>query len=173
LVFHFEISKTWSFQIKKIILTAFVACTVSLAFAESGTYEGISSGTTSVTTNDFGNNKYSISNTSYTGRILKSTVSYFKVGSISVVQCLGVATVENSKSVSNGTCLSTDSDGDKSRVNFVRNEITPQGFNGTLEIVGLTGKYENVKGTCTYVAVRQVLNSTIHLSNQTKCSVSK
>ena len=84
---------------KKIILTAFVACTVGLAFAESGTYEGISGGTVSVTTNDFGDNKYSISNTSYTGRIVKSTVSYFKVGSISVLQCLGVATVENSKSV--------------------------------------------------------------------------
>ena len=158
---------------KKIILTAFVACTVGLAFAESGTYEGISGGTVSVTTNDFGDNKYSISNTSYTGRIVKSTVSYYKVGSINVTQCLGIATVENSKSVSNGTCLSTDSDGDKSRLNFVRGESTPQGFNGTTEVVGLTGKYENVKGTCTYVAVRQVLNSTIHLSNQTKCSVSK
>ena len=158
---------------KKIILTAFVACTVGLAFAESGTYEGLSSGTVSVTTNDFGNNKYSISNTSFTNRVVNSTVSFYKVGSISVSQCLGIATVENSKSVSNGTCLSTDSDGDKSRINFVRDESTPQGFNGTLEIVGLTGKYENVKGTCTYVAVRQVLNSTIHLSNQTKCSVSK
>ena len=157
---------------KKIILTAFVACTVGLAFAESGTYEGLSSGTTSVTTNDFGNNKYSISNTSYTNRILKSTVSYFKVGSISVLQCLGISTVENSKSASNGTCLSTDSDGDKSRFNFVRTEITPQGFNGTTEIVGLTGKYEKVKGTCTYDAVRLVLNGTIHLSNYVKCSVS-
>ena len=158
---------------KKIILTAFVACTVGLAFAESGTYEGLSSGTVSVTTNDFGNNKYSISNTSFTNRVVNSTVSFYKVGSISVSQCLGIATVENSKSAGNGTCLITDSDGDKSRSNFVRTEITPQGFNGTTEIVGLTGKYENVKGTCTYAAVRQVLNSTIHISNQTKCSVSK
>ena len=158
---------------KKLILTAFVACSMGLVYAESGTYEGLSSGTTSVTTNDFGNNKYSISNTSYTGRILKSTVSFYKVGAISVLQCLGVATVENSKNEGSGTCLSTDSDGDKSRVNFVRDEITPQGFNGTLEIVGLTGKFEKVKGKCTYVVVRQVLNSTIHLSNQSKCSVSK
>ena len=94
---------------KKIILTVFVACTVGLAYAESGTYEGLSSGTTSVTTNDFGNNKYSISNAIYTSRILNSTVSYFKVGAISVLQCLGVSTVENSKSANNGTCLSTDS----------------------------------------------------------------
>ena len=158
---------------KKIILTAFIACTVCLAFAESGTYEGLSSGTTTVTTNDFGNNKYSISHTIYTGRILKSTVSYFKVGSISALQCLGISTLENSKNASNGTCLSTDSDGDKTRVNFVRDEITPQGFNGTTEVVGLTGKYENVKGTCTFVNVRQTLNSTIYLSTITKCSVTK
>ena len=157
----------------KIILTAFVACTMGLACAESGTYESIAGGTVSTTTNDFGNNKYSITNTSYTGRILKSTVSFYKVGSINVSQCLGVATVENSKSANNGTCLSTDSDGDKSRLNFVRGESTPQGFNGTVEIVGLTGKYENVKGTCTYDLVRLVLNSTIHLSNHVKCSVSK
>ena len=158
---------------KKLILTAFVACSVGLSFAESGTYEGISSGTLSVTTNDFGNNKYSITNTIYTSRILKSTVSFYKVGAISVLQCLGVATVENSKSAGNGTCLSTDSDGDKSRVNFVRGETTPQGFNGTTKVVGLTGKYENVKGTCTFVNVRQTLNSTIHLSTITKCSVTK
>ena len=67
---------------KKIILTAFVACTVGLAFAESGTYEGLSSGTTTVTTNDFGNNKYSISNTSFTNRVVNSTVSFYKVGSL-------------------------------------------------------------------------------------------
>ena len=158
---------------KKIILTAFVACTVGFAFAESGTYESTAGGIVSVTTNDFGNNKYSISNTSYTGRIVKSTVSYYKVGSINATQCLGIATVENSQSVSNGTCLSTDSDGDKSSINFVRGESTPQGYNGTLEIVGLTGKFENVKGTCTFVNVRQTLNSTIHLSTATKCSVSK
>ena len=158
---------------KKIILTVFVACTVGLAYAESGTYEGLSSGTTSVTTNDFGNNKYSISNAIYTSRILNSTVSYFKVGAISVLQCLGVSTVENSKSANNGTCLSTDSDGDKLRVNFVRGESTPQGFNGTTEVFGLTGKFENVKGTCTFANVRQTLNSTIHLSTITKCSVTK
>ena len=100
-------------------------------------------------------------------------MSYYKVGSINVTQCLGIATVENSKSASNGTCLSTDSDGDKVRVNFVRGESTPQGFNGTTDVVGLTGKYENVKGTCTFVNIRQALNSTIHLSTITKCSVSK
>ena len=44
---------------KKLFLTAFIACTVGLACAESGTYESIAGGTVSTTTNDFGNNKYS------------------------------------------------------------------------------------------------------------------
>ena len=158
---------------KKIILTAFVACTLGFAFAESGQFETVSAGTVTVATNDFGNSKYSITNTTYTSSVINSNVSFFKVGAISVLQCLGVATVENSKSANNGTCLSTDSDGDKVRVNFVRGETTPQGFNGTTKIVGLTGKYENVKGTCTFINVRQTLNSTIHLSTITKCSVSK
>jgi hypothetical protein len=158
----------------KKILTAIV-CLISVAsaLAESGQFETVSAGTVTVATNDFGNSKYSITNTIYTSRVINSTVSFYTVGAISVSQCLGIATVENSKNEGSGTCLSTDSDGDKSRVNFVRTESTPQGFNGTLEIVGLTGKFENVKGTCTYVVVRQVLNSTIHLSNQSKCSVSK
>jgi hypothetical protein len=63
---------------KKIILTVIAACSVGLAFAESGTYEGLSSGTVSNTTNDLGNNKYSITNTIYTTRILNSTVSFYK-----------------------------------------------------------------------------------------------
>ena len=70
---------------KKLILTAFVACSMGLAYAESGTYESLSSGTVSVTTNDFGNNKYSITNTSYTSRILNSTVSFYKVGGVDPV----------------------------------------------------------------------------------------
>ena len=42
---------------KKLILTVIAAFSVGLAFAESGTYESLSSGTVSVTTDDFGNNK--------------------------------------------------------------------------------------------------------------------
>ena len=158
---------------KKIILTVIAVCSVGLACAESGTYETVSAGIASITTNDFGDSKYSITNTSYTSRVINSTVSFYKVGAISVSQCLGIITVENSKTNGNGACSSSDSDGDKLRLNYVRGDSTPQGFIGTVEIVGLTGKFENVKGTCTFDVVRHVLNSMIHLSNHVKCSVSK
>jgi len=86
---------------------------------------------------------------------------------ISIVVFLVVSLRNTDGTVFQGT------NSDKSRLNFVRGESTPQGFNGTVEIVGLTGKFENVKGTCTFDVVRHVLNSTIHLSNHVKCSVSK
>jgi len=170
-VFHFETSTTWSFQMKKIILTAFVACTVGLAFAESGTYEIVSGGIASITTNDFGDSKYSISNTSYTSRVINSTVSFYKVGAISVSQCLGVATVENSNTSGNGTCTGSDSDGDKWRLNYVRGDSTPQSVTGSAEMIGLTGKYVNAKGSCTYDQRRLIKDGVIHLATLVKCSV--
>jgi hypothetical protein len=156
---------------KKIILTAFVACTVGLAFAESGTYEIVSGGIASTKTNDFGDSKYSISNTSYTSRVINSTVSFYKVGAISAVQCLGIMTVENSNISGNGTCFSSDSDGDKFRLNYVRGNSTPQSVTGTAEMIGLTGKYANAKGSCTYDQRSLVKDGVIHLTSLLKCSV--
>jgi len=171
LVFHFEISTTWSYQMKKIILTAFVACSVGLACAESGTYETVSAGIASITTNDFGDSKYSITNTIYTSRVINSTVSFYKVGAISVSQCLGIITVENSKTSGNGACSSSDSDGDKLRLNYVRVDSTPQSVTGTAEMIGLTGKYVNAKGSCTFDQRRLIKDGVIYLTTLLKCSV--
>ena len=156
---------------KKIILTALVACTAGLACAESGTIEIVSAGIVSTATNDFGDSKYSISNSSYTSRVINSTVSFYKVGAISVSQCLGVATVENSKTSGNGTCSSTDSDGDKVRLNYVRGDSTPQSVTGTAEMIGLTGKYVNAKGSCTYDQRSLVKDGVIHITSLLKCRV--
>ena len=156
---------------KKIILTALVACTVGLACAESGTYEIVSGGIASITTNDFGDSKYSITNSSYTSSVINSTVSFYKVGAISAVQCLGIITVENSKTSGNGTCSSTDSDGDKVRLNYVRGDSTPQSVTGTAEMIGLTGKYANAKGSCTFDQRRLVKDGVIHITSLLKCRV--
>jgi hypothetical protein len=173
LVFHFEISTTWSYQMKKILVTAFVACTVGLAFAESGQFETVSAGTVTVATNDFGNSKYSITNTTYTSSVINSNVSFFKVGSISVSQCLGTITIENSNASGGGSCLATNSDGDKWRLNYVRVDGTPQSVTGTAEMIGLTGKFVNVKGSCNYDQKRLVKDGLVHVTTLLKCSVSK
>ena len=158
---------------KKIILTAFLACTVGLAFAESGQFETVSAGTVTVATNDFGNSKYSITNTTYTSSVINSNVSFFKVGAISVSQCLGTITIENSMTSGVGTCTASDSDGDKWRLNYVRGDSTPQSVTGNAEMIGLTGKLVNVKGTCNYDQRRLIKDAIIHVTTLLKCSVSK
>ena len=157
----------------KKILTAIV-CLISVAsaVAESGQFESVSAGTVTVATNDFGNSRYSITNTSYTGTVIKSNVSFNPVGNISVSQCLGIVTVENSMTSGSGACMASDTDGDKWRLNYVRGDSTPQSVTGTAEMIGLTGKFVNVKGPCTYEQKRLVKDGVIHVTTLLKCSVS-
>lgn len=158
----------------KKLFTAFV-CLISVAsaIAESGQFETVSNGTVTVTTNDFGSSKYSITNVHYTSRVISSNLSFFSVGTVNVSECLGVTAVENSKSTGSGTCLGTDTDGDKWRLNYVRGDSNSQAITGTGELIGLTGKYANAKGTCSYDQKRLVLDGVVHVSTLLKCSVSK
>ena len=157
----------------KKILTAIV-CLISVAsaVAESGQFESVSAGTVTVATNDFGNSRYSITNTSYTGTVIKSNVSFNPVGNISVSQCLGIVTVENSMTSGSGACMGSDSDGDKWRFNYVRGDSTPQSVTGTADYIGLSGKFADVKGPCTYEQKRLVKDGVIHVTSLVKCSVS-
>jgi hypothetical protein len=157
----------------KKILTAIV-CLISMAsaVAESGQFETVSAGTVTVATNDFGNSKYSITNTTYTSSVINSNVSFFKVGSISVSQCLGTIVIENSNASGGGSCLATNADGDKWRLNYVRVDGTPQSVTGTAEMIGLTGKFVNVKGPCNYDQKRLVKDGVVHVTTLLKCSVS-
>jgi hypothetical protein len=161
-----------------VIMRKILAAIVSVIFAasamaESGQFETVSNGTVTIATNDFGTAKYSITDTRYTSRVTSSSVSFFNVGNISVSECLGILTVENGVTNGNGTCLASDADGDKWRLNYVRGESTAQTVTGTAEIIGLNGKFSNVKGPCHYDQKRLVLNGVIHVSTLLKCSVTK
>ena len=156
----------------KKILTAIV-CLISVAsaLAESGQFETVSGGIVTATTNDYGNSKYSITNVTYSTLVIKSNVSFLPVGDISVSQCLGTITIENSMTSGVGTCTASDSDGDKWRLNYVRGGTTPQSVTGTAEMIGLTGKYANAKGSCTFDQRRLVKDGVIHITSLLKCSV--
>jgi hypothetical protein len=158
----------------KNILTA-VVCLISVAsaVAESGQFETVSGGIVTATTNDYGNSKYSITNVTYSTLVIKSNVSFLTVGDISVSQCLGTITIENSNASGGGSCLATNADGDKWRLNYVRVDGTPQSVTGTAEFIGLTGKFANVKGPCNYEQKRLVKDGAVHVTTLLKCSVSK
>ena len=158
----------------KKILTAIVCfISVASAVAESGQFENVSGGIVTTTTNDYENSKYSITNVTYSSRVINSNVSFLPVGAMSVSQCLGIVTVENSITSGSGACMASDTDGDKWRLNYVRGDSTPQSVTGTAEMIGLTGKFVNVKGTCDFDQRRLIKDGVIHVTTQLKCSVSK
>jgi hypothetical protein len=158
----------------KKILTAIV-CLISVvsAVAESGQFEAVSGGIVTATTNDYGNSKYSITNVTYSTLVIKSNVSFLPVGTMSVSQCLGIVTVENSVISGSGACMASDTDGDKWRLNYVRGDSTPQSVTGTADFIGLSGKFANAKGPCTYDQKRLVKDGVVHVTTLLKCSVSK
>ncbi len=158
----------------KKILTAIV-CLISVAsaVAESGQFESTSGGIVTTTTNDYGNSKYSITNVIYSNRVINSNVSFLPVGTMSVSQCLGIVTVENSVISGSGACMASDTDGDKWRLNYVRGDSTPQSVTGTADFIGLSGKFANAKGPCTYDQKRLVKDGVVHVTTLLKCSVSK
>ena len=95
------------------------------------------------------------------------------MGDISASQCLGIVTVENTNTVGNGSCLAVDTDNDKWRLNYVRGDSTPQVGTGKAELIGLTGKYFGMKGSCTYDQKRIVMDAVLHVSTLLNCSVAK
>ena len=86
---------------------------------------------------------------------------------------MGTITIENSNASGGGSFLATNSDGDKWRLNYVRVDGTPQSVTGTAEMIGLTGKFVNVKGPCNYEQKRLVKDGVVHVTTLLKCSVSK
>jgi hypothetical protein len=158
---------------KKFIgLTCFVLGIVA-AHAETGTVEKLDMGTYSITTNDFGNGKYTVITVKIPGVVSKSDISLFKPGSTIISECLGSSTSDSSGTKAEGTCLSTDADGDKYKVNFSRTNSTGGTNPGTQNWVGLTGKYVGMTASCTYENKSQVLNSVVYGFNNTKCNVTK
>ena len=158
---------------KKIAFFIFAFSSFCPAFAETGNIESLSQGTYQITTNDFGDSKYSVISTKLTGITLKSEVSFIKAGLLSVSECSGASVSDSKGSKVDGNCLVTDSDGHKYRVNFSRSNTIGGSNPGTQNWVGLTGKYVGVTATCTYENKSQVLNSVIYGSNLVKCNVTK
>ena len=101
---------------KKIALLSLCCFFSFSAFAETGSLETISSGTYQITTNDFGDSKSSVIVTKLAGIVTKSDLSFIKTGALIVSECGGASTSDSKGSKVEGTCLSTDADGDKYKI---------------------------------------------------------
>ena len=159
---------------KKLILTAFVACSVGLACAESGNVETVSHGIISNSlTLDYGNSKSSTAQTRGAAKVMQSDVSFFPLGRVTSFECFGVNSSDGTNQSGTSQCLITDSDGDKLRQNFVRTEATPKLVKGTVDGVGLTGKYLGMTGIGTYELQLIQNNGYTYSSTVVKMKVTK
>ncbi|MFM7698298.1 MAG: hypothetical protein ACKO5X_06650 [Limnohabitans sp.] len=160
-------------KMKNIAFCLFFCGLAMAANAETGQVESISGGTYQITANDFGDTRNSVFTTKLAGVVLKSDVSFQKQGSTFIAECGGVSTTDSKGSRAEGTCLVTDSDGDKYKLSFLRANVIGGNNPGTQEWTGLTGKYVGASGKCTYENKSQVLNSVVYGINPVKCNVSK
>jgi hypothetical protein len=158
---------------RKILAIAITLFSFSFAFAESGVYEFLGSGPYTFTGNDLGKSKYSVLSVKLATMTLKSDVSFFKVGSTAVSECVGVLTSDSKGNGVDGTCLVTDTDGDKFGLHFQRANNTGQVNPGTETLEGISGKYVGMTGNCTYENKSQTLNGVFYGFNSSKCTVSK
>jgi hypothetical protein len=158
---------------KKVFSLLLIAFFSAFAHAETGTVESISGGFYQLTTNDFGDSKYTVLVTKLAGTNLKSDVSFIKQGTSFVAECAGSSITDTKGNKVDGTCLVTDSDGDKYKLNFSRSNAIGGNNPGVQSWVGMTGKYVGATGNCTYENKSQVLNGVVYATNAVKCSVSK
>ena len=155
---------------RRVFIFFFAMFSALTAQAESGTVESISGGPYQITTNDFGDSKYSVFTIKLIGTTLKSDVSFIKAGSTFIAECSGVSTADSKGPKAEGTCLVTDADGDKYKLSFSRNNSSNGGVQNW---VGLSGKFVGASGNCTYEHRPQAHNGVVYGINPSKCSVKK
>ena len=162
---------------KKIILTAFAAIAVlgtSSVYAEIGNVQILSHGVISnLASLDYGNSKSSTSNIRGASYVMQSNVSFFQVGRMSSYECISTSSSDAQNQNGASQCLVIDSDGDKLRQNFARTEVTQKLIKGTVELIGLTGKYSGATGTGTYELQVMQGNGVTYLSNLVQMKISK
>lgn len=162
---------------KKLILIAFVAVAVlgvSSVYAETGNVQTLSHGVFSnLALLDYGNAKSSTSSIRGASKVMQSDVSFYGVGMMSSFECIGTYSSDANNQSGTSQCLVIDSDGDKLRQNFVRTEVTPKLIKGSVELIGLTGKFSGATGTGTYELQVMQGNGVTYLSNLVQMKVSK
>ena len=137
-----------------VVFTLIIFCIPQLVLAdESGTYESVSSFVHDYTKFDFADKKIISGPLHGTDTITKSSGGPFVLGESSVFVCAVYVKKSDAGMDLEAPCATTDSSGDVTYVIARRragDTETGGGGEGRQEIVGGTGKYAGMTGSCTY-----------------------
>jgi len=139
-------------KVRFILATTALLATPS-AFADSGSYEAVTSLTTDYAKSEQGEVTVTGGSSAGTQTIIKSSGSLFPEGSSTLFGCIVYAKKSAAGLDLEASCKSTDSSGDKifSLAKRKVGDVTPGGgWTGTSTIQGGTGKYAGVTGSCNY-----------------------
>ena len=128
-------------------------CLSHVALAESGTYESVISLVTNYTTTEYGDATITGGSSSGTQTIIKSSGGPFIEGSSGLYGCIVYAKKTSAGMELEAPCQGADSAGDKMFATARRRvgDVNPGGGGtGRSELLGGTGKYAGVTGSCTY-----------------------
>lgn len=136
---------------------AAAACLIAPAsgYAESGTYDQVISLLANYTKSERGTETVTGGSSSGTATTIQSSGGPFPAGSSVVFECIVFAKKSAAGIDLEAPCMSTDGSGDKvfSVAKRKSGDVSPGGGGeGRSELVGGTGKYAGISGSCTYKA---------------------
>jgi len=139
--------------IVRSVLAMIALLVAPCTFADSGSYETVTSLTTDYAKSEQGDMTVTGGSSAGTQTIIKSSGGLFHEGSSSLFGCIVYAKKSAAGLDLEASCNSTDSSGDKlfSLAKRTVGDVTPGGgWTGTSRIQGGTGKYTGVTGNCNY-----------------------
>ena len=137
----------------RFVLATAATLATPWAFADSGSYESVTSLTTDYARSEQGEVTITGGSSTGTQTIIKSSGGLFREGSSTLFGCIVYAKKSPAGLDLEASCNSTDSSGDKlfSLAKRKIGDVTPGGgWTGMTTIQGGTGKYAGVTGTCSY-----------------------
>lgn len=140
------------------------------AWADSGTYESITSLTNNWSTIEHLDGTVTAGSGSGTTTVIKSSGGPFVEGESAIYECLSLIRKTSAGLDLDSSCTATTASGDKTFVTNRRRAgdiVAGGGGEGVATIVGGTGRKEGITGRCTYTA--QYLSAT-RTAVKAKCS---
>ena len=140
-------------SVNSVVLCMALAMLSAKAWADSGTYESLTSFTANYKTIEHSDGSATGGNLSGTDTIISSSGGPFVAGSNAVIDCIVLSIKTSAGMELQAPCTTTRSSGDKVfsiSMRKVGDTSEGSGGKGTLTISGGTGQYAGISGRCSY-----------------------
>ena len=155
---------------KKFLFCAFTSLSIAPVYAESGNVELIGTNILNFSHAKAGDDVYSVSNFDSMAVVKKSSFNPLKENDFFGGKCSVSNKTINNETTLEGICVLKDESGDSFALHVTRTGVIGLPGKGIQKFKGLTGKFANMTGNCTYAA-KYVKNDVLFGSVLTICNM--